>query len=105
MTEGNVILSALVGVVLAGSTIAWIIHSMRRAMKAPGAQFVAIVFRGMALRMVTMLAALIAVFLLLPVQPLAFAGSFLVVALVGLAIEVRTLMGISNSRVKGTEDN
>ena len=97
MTEGNVVLSALLGVGLAGSTIAWSIHSMRSAMKAPGARFVATIFRGMALRMASMLATLIAVFLLLPVHALAFAGAFLVVAMIGLAIEVRTLMRIGNS--------
>ena len=97
MTEGNVVLSALLGVGLAGSTIAWSIASMRRAMKAPGARFVAIIFRGMALRMAAMLASLIAVFLLLPVQPLAFSGAFLVVAIIGLAVEVRTLMRLTKS--------
>lgn len=96
MTEGNVVLSALLGVGLAGSTIVWSIFSMRRAMKAPGARFVAIVFRGMALRMVSMLASLIAVFLLLPVHPLAFASAFLVVAAIGLVVEVRALMRVGN---------
>lgn len=92
MTDGNVVLSALLGVGLAGSTVAWSIVSMRRAMKAPGARFVALVFRGMAIRMFTMLACLIAVFLLLPVHAPAFAGGFLVVAVAGLALEVRTLL-------------
>lgn len=96
MTEGNEVLSALLGVGLAGSTIAWSIFSMRRAMKAPGARFVAIVFRGMALRMAAMLAGLIAVFLLLPVHAPAFAGAFLIVAVAGLIIEVRTLIRIQS---------
>jgi len=97
MTEGNVVLSALLGVGLAGSTIAWSVYSMRRAMKAPGARFVAIVFRGMALRMASMLACLIAVFLLLPVHPLAFAGAFLIVAAIGLVVEVRTLIRVGKA--------
>jgi len=98
MTDGNVVLSALLGVGLAGSTIAWSIVSMRRAMSAPGARFVAIIFRGMALRMFTMLAALIVVFLVFPVQPVAFAGSFLIVAVIGLVIEIRALLRIGKTR-------
>ena len=102
--QGSLTLGIALGVGLAGAYIAISIASAKRAMRAPSARFVGAVFKGMGLRMAGMLATLILVFLLVPVHAVAFAVSFLSVALVGLVIEVRMLMqSADQSTDNGTE--
>ena len=90
--QGNVALSILLGIGLAGVNVALSLAYMKKAVRPPSAQFVAAVFKGMGLRMVGLLGTLILVFLLLPVHAVAFAASFLAVAVIGLVVEVRILM-------------
>ena len=93
--QGNIALSIVLGIGLAGANIALSTVYLRKAMRAPSAQFVGAVFKGMGLRMVGLLGTLILVFLLVPVHAMAFALSFLTVTIVGLAVEVRMLLRTS----------
>ncbi|MEX0601356.1 MAG: hypothetical protein WD423_08355 [Rhodothermales bacterium] len=61
--------------------------SNRRALRS-GRNALLIVVSAMMLRIVVALAALVAVMLLLPVAPTAFLGSFFVMFIVGLVLEV-----------------
>ena len=90
--EGNIALSIVLGIGLAGANVAISIAYMKNAMRAPAARFVGAIFKGMGLRMVGLLGTLILVFLLIPVHAVSFAVSFLAVAIVGLAVEVRILL-------------
>ena len=101
--QGSLTLSIILGVGLAGANIVLSIVYAKRAMRAPSARFVGAVFKSMGLRMVGMLATLILVFLLIPVHAVAFAVSFLSVALIGLVIEVRILMRATGQKVDDGE--
>lgn len=90
--QGNLTLSIILGIGLAGANIALSFAYAKRALKAPSAQFVYVVFKGMAIRMFGMLGTLILVFLLVPVHAIAFAASFLSIALIGLMLEVRMML-------------
>jgi hypothetical protein len=90
--QSNIVLSIVLGIGLAGANVALSVAYMKKAMHAPSARFVGAVFKGMGLRMVGMLGTLILVFLTIPVHALSFAVSFLIVAVVGLVVEVRILM-------------
>ena len=95
--QGNIAFSIVLGLGLAGANIALSFAYMKKAMRAPSAQFVGALFKSMGLRMFGLLSTLILVFLLVPVHALAFAAAFLVVALVGLAVEVRMLVRASRT--------
>lgn len=97
--HGNITLSIMLGIGLAGANVAISIAYMKKAMRAPAAQFVGAIFKGMGLRMVGLLGTLIFVFLLIEVHAISFAVSFLAVAMVGLAVEVRILL--RSDRAKG----
>jgi hypothetical protein len=90
--QGSLTLGIALGVGLAGANIALSIIFARKAMRAPSARFVGAVFKSMGVRMAGMLATVILVFLFIPVDPVAFAVSFLSVAIIGLVIEVRMLL-------------
>lgn len=90
--QGNIALSIVLGIGLAGANVALSIAYMKKAMHAPSARFVGAIFKGMGLRMVGLLGTLILVFLLIPVHAIAFAVSFLLVAVLGLVVEVRILV-------------
>ena len=90
--QSNIVLSIALGIGLAGANVVLSIAYMKKAMHVPSAQFVGAIFKGMGLRMVGLLGTLILAFLLIPVHAISFAVSFLVVALIGLAVEVRILL-------------
>lgn len=90
--HGDVLLSIALGIGLAGANIALSFFYMKKAMREPSARFVGAIFKSMGLRMAGLLGTLILVFLLIPVHAIAFAVSFLAVALIGLVAEVRLLL-------------
>lgn len=95
--HSSLVLSIVLGVSLAGANFALSFLYMKKAMREPSARFVGAVFKGMGLRMVGVLGTLILVFVLIPVDAVAFSISFLAVVLIGLAVEVVLLMRMNRS--------
>jgi len=96
--QGNFVLGIALGIGLAGANFAISIVYMKKAMRAPSAQFIGAVFKGMGLRMVGLLGTLILVFLLVPVHALAFSVSFLSAVAIGLVVEVLILLKANRNR-------
>lgn len=103
--QGNLMLSIALGIGLAGANIVLSIAYAKKAMRAPSARFVGTIFKGMGLRMVGVLGALILVFLFIPIHAISFAVSFLAVALIGLVVEVRMLSRLTRTAGKGGSES
>lgn len=84
---GSVGAGCALGVLYAASSMLVTKFALRQNQRV----FMIIVFGGMIGRMVVALAAIAAIVLLLPVQMIPFLGSFLVLLILGIGLEIRWL--------------